>query len=60
MSEWSSEPQPGGRVRKVAAALPVVDRRVSHLGPGVEEIQSLDEVVHPGSQGLARLVGVFL
>lgn len=43
-----------------AVALPVVDRRVSHLGPGVEEIQSLDEVVNPGSQGLARLVGVFL
>lgn len=38
----------------------MVDRSVSHLGPGVEEIQALDEIVNPGGQGLAGLIGVFL
>lgn len=33
---------------------------VSHFGPSVEEIHSLDEIVNPGTQGLTGLVGMFL
>jgi hypothetical protein len=40
--------------------IPMVDCGVSHFSPGVEETQSLGEVRHPGAQGPARPVSVFL
>lgn len=33
---------------------------ISHFGPSIEEIQSLDEIINPGTQGLTGLVGMFL
>lgn len=38
----------------------MMDCSVSHFGPSIEEIHSLDEIINPGTQGLTRLVGMFL
>lgn len=40
--------------------LPMVNGRVGHFGPGVEEVHPLDEVAYPETQRLAGPVGILL
>lgn len=51
--KWLGSKKKSGRKVKRLSSIPMMQCSVSHFGPGVEEIQSLDEIIDPGTQGLA-------